>query len=563
MDLAKIRVWLWTAGIVAALILLAGTVWLGRSTYRQHEEARDQAQAQAFLAKGDYRNALLSARSTLLLDPTNVPASRVMAAIADLSHSPAALDMLRRIVQIAPTVENKLLLAAAGLRYQNPPFPLTTQILEELAATNLAGYQVVAASLALSTRRVAEAEEHFETAARLEPTNRLYELNLAVVRLGETNEAKAASARLVLQNLRTNADLGAAALRALVVDRLAHQELAAANDYSTQLLASPQASLADQLQQLGILQQLKSESFSARLQAVQQLAATNAPAVAAVASWMQANHLLDESVNWLTNLPVGIRNQPTVRLALADGYLQGKDWVKLRDFTAHGNWDELEFIRLALVSRVWSQLGQKEVADSNWNAAVNEAVNRFGALTALLNLAEQWQLPREQEDLLKRIVERFPREHWAQSALAQRYYAAGNTAALNQLYAKLCVIFPQNESFKNNLAATALLLKTNLTQAAQWAAEAYAQSPGNPDTASTYAFALHLQDRNQEGLAVLQKFKPAQLARPSVALYYGVLLAAAGNAEAASYLQIARTQGRLLPEEEQLLASALGEAVSP
>ena len=45
---------------------------------------------------------------------------------------------------------------------------------------------------------------------------------------------------------------------------------------------------------------------------------------------------------------------------------------------------------------------------------------------------------------------------------------------------------------KNNLAATALLLKTNLTQACQWAAEAYAQSPTNADVVSTYAYSLHL-----------------------------------------------------------------------
>ena len=57
---------------------------------------------------------------------------------------------------------------------------------------------------------------------------------------------------------------------------------------------------------------------------------------------------------------------------------------------------------------------------------------------------------------------------------------------------------------KNNLAATALLLKTNLTQACQWAAEVYAQNTNDPDVVSTYAYALHLQGRNQEGLAAFR-----------------------------------------------------------
>jgi hypothetical protein len=52
----------------------------------------------------------------------------------------------------------------------------------------------------------------------------------------------------------------------------------------------------------------------------------------------------------------------------------------------------------------------------------------------------------------------------------------------------------------------------------------------------------------------LQKLKPSQLEQPSIALYYSVLLSATGKAsEAAPYLQIARTKGRLLPEEKQLL----------
>jgi hypothetical protein len=100
------------------------------------------------------------------------------------------------------------------------------------------------------------------------------------------------------------------------------------------------------------------------------------------------------------------------------------------------------------------------------------------------------------------------------------------------------------------------LLKTNLTQAGKWAAEAYARSTNNPDVASTYAFALHMQDRDKDGLAVLQQFKPAQLERPSIALYYGVLLAATHNPYATTYLQIARTQGHLLPEEQRLLEQA-------
>ncbi|MEI7532928.1 MAG: hypothetical protein WCK57_01045 [Verrucomicrobiae bacterium] len=546
--------------ILIALSLLAVAGWFSRSLYHHFKEKRNAAQAQAFLAAGDYRSAMLSARSALLLNPANVPACRVMAAISDLAHSPAVLDWQREIVRLDPTVENKLQLAAAALRYQPPPFPITAQILAELApaATNRATYQVVAASLALSQHQPAAAENHFAIAAQLEPANRQFELNLAIIRLGGTNAAKAATARRQLEQFCTDTNFGPAALRALVVDRLAQSDLAAARDFSNRLLASPQAGLADHLQQLEILQQLKSPVFPARLQAVQQLAGTNAPAVAAVAAWMQANHLLTESIAWLTHLPAAVQTTAPVRLAVADGYLQGSDWPKLRDFVSVGNWGDLDFLRLALVSRAWAELDIKPVADSNWGAAVTAAGNRFSALTTLLGLAEQWQLPAQKEALLERIVEKFPQEHWAQQALEQSYFTAGKTLELYQLYARLFALFPRENGVKNNLIATSLLLKTNLAQTSQWAAEVYAQTTNEPVITSTYAYALHLQGRDADGLAALQKLTPAQLNNPSIALYYGLLLAATGkNAEAAPYFQIARTQGQLLPEEQQLLNTAL------
>jgi Flp pilus assembly protein TadD len=561
------RSWFWVAGIVAGFLVVAAAGWFGRSYYRHLKEQHEQAQAEAFLASGDYRNALLSARQVIQLDPTNVPVCRVMAALAELSHSPAVLDWQRRVVDAQPTIENKLALASAGLRYENPPFPLATHILDQLApvATNRASYQVVAANLALNLRRLAEAETHFETAAELDPTNELYRLNLAVIRLEATDETKAAQSRAVLEQLRTNNILGLPALRALVVDRLMHKALAAANDYSTQVVASARAALPDQLQHLEILRQLDGAAFTNRLQWVEKLSTTNGVgAVAQMSGWMQANNLLAEDLRWLTNLPPKFQSQPPIRLSLAKGYLQNADWVKLRDFASKGNWEDMEFLRLALVSCAWSQLGEPQVAESNWAAAVNEAGNRYGAMTTLFDLADHGQLKHQQADLLERIALKFPQEHHAQQMLEQLYLAAGNTAKLQQLYAKLFALAPQDIRVKNNLVATSLLLKTNLPQVCKWAAEIYGAKTNNLSSdvfiTSTYAYALHLQGQTQDGLAVMRKLDPRLLQQPDAALYYGVLLAATGATnEAAPFLKIAQSKTEWLPEEKILLSAALGE----
>ena len=180
------------------------------------------------------------------------------------------------------------------------------------------------------------------------------------------------------------------------------------------------------------------------------------------------------------------------------------------------------------------------------------------ALNALLELAGRWEMKNEQVDLLRRVLQRFPDAIWAQEDLERIYFTSGNTRALYQFCSERLQLSPKNVELKNNLAATALLLKTNLTQAFRLAAEAYAGQTNDPSVVVTYAYALHLQGRTRDGVAALEKLKSESLGKPSRALYYGVLLSSLGqNAKAAPFLALAEKDSQLLPEEKQLLAKAL------
>jgi predicted Zn-dependent protease len=545
---------------VAAIALLAAAGWSGRLAYRHFKEKHGARQAQAFLARGDYRNAFLSAQQVLLVNATNLQACRVMADLADVSHSPATLDWERRIVETAPTVENKLMLASAGLHYQSAPFPLTAQILGELpgAATNLAAFHVVSAEMALRLNRMADAQSHLEIAARLEPTNKVFAMNLAVVRLGSADPSTAESARATLKQFCADPNFGAAALRSLVADRLVRKDFSGADYYSAQLLVNAQATLGDRLQHLGILKELDGAKLALELKSVQRQSATNAETSAETASWMTANGFATGAADWLAHLPGDIRQQQPVRLALVDCYLAENDWPGLRDYVSRGDWGDAEFLRFAFLSHACDELGDLVVADGNWRAATGEAGERFGALAALLELAEKWQLKSESEDLLWRIVEKFPRERWASHELERNYFLAGDTVKLNRLYSALFAFFPKDAEIENNLAATSLLLRTNLVPAGRWAEEVCAKNPASPTCVSTYAYALHLQGRTRDGVAAMEKLNGGSLEQPSVALYYGVLLAALGENEKAShFLALAKTEDQLLPEEKRLLAEAL------
>ena len=111
------------------------------------------------------------------------------------------------------------------------------------SAAQVPDFHIVSAELALALHHLAEAQAQFETVCRLDPTNRLDQLNLAVIRLSSTDAPAAAVARAKLKQFSQDADLGPSALRSLTADRLRHNDMAGALDYSQQLLASPQASL--------------------------------------------------------------------------------------------------------------------------------------------------------------------------------------------------------------------------------------------------------------------------------------------------------------------------------
>jgi len=122
--------------ILAGVVLVVGLLGLwfyGRPAYRHYRETRSAQQAVSLMAKGDYRNASLSARQALQRNPRNLDACRVSAELADLSHSPLALDWRRRIAEVEPTFENRLMLARTALRVQESPYALAAQPLEELA----------------------------------------------------------------------------------------------------------------------------------------------------------------------------------------------------------------------------------------------------------------------------------------------------------------------------------------------------------------------------------------------------------------------------------------------
>jgi tetratricopeptide (TPR) repeat protein len=598
------------------LVIAAISAWFfARPVYHRYKERRSLGLAECFMKQAEYKKAWLSVRQVLALNPTNIEGCRIAADLADLSHSPAAVGWRQKIAELSPTTDNRLMLASCALRNEVPPYPLATKTLESLArdATNQASYHVLSAERAIRLNLIAEAVQHLEAAMRLDPTNQVHALNVAVLRLQSSDPSTAAQARSRLHALSAHPEYGLIALRSLATDSFNRKDWPAAIQFSSRVLTNTNSTFADRIQHLSILQgteigdrsskfgpnsqgakledrsskfgsqlpspnfdsgpnsqllspnsdlrsptsDLLSPNFHTFLATLQQTAATNVANIADLASWMNANERPAQTVTWLKALPADVRSQMPLPLLLAGAYMIQKDWTTLQTWLHDQKWDDQEFMRFAILSRALRGQGEEEVGTINWNKALRAASDRPELLAALANVAQGWGWTNQVEEALWASAKQYPAESSAFLALERHYYFRGDTRSLFRVYSAMLEQNPNDLLARNNLATVCWLLKTNLDRAHPLAHDVYEQHQTNPVIASTYAFSLHLQGKTAEGLEVLGKLSGDDLRRSGVATYYAVLLKAADQTNKAQAFRQLAERGPLLPEERTLLDSPL------
>ena len=400
----RLKVWMLTG---TGVVLLATVGGLLARAYPRLEAQMSVTRAQQLLAKGDYAGAIANASEALSFSDSDLAASRVMADATAMGHSQSELSWAQRLADLEPTVENKLRLAETGLRCQNAPYPVSTGVLKDLEGKCSGNpvFHFLAGLLAKNLQQLDQAEAQFNAAVQLDPTNQTYSLYQATVQLRNPDPVVKKQARQQLETLGSNGNLGGEAYRALVAERVTAGDDAGARRYSDLLVASPQATLTDRLQNLEILHRLNSGGFNLRLQDTMNIVANNAGAVEELSAWMQQAGLVEENLAWLDKLPYGIRSEMDYKLAMARDYLQMGKWQAMLDLIAQDNWHNMDYLRLALISHAWAELGVPTVAQSDWGDAEMQAANHYEAMTNLLSLAEAWQLTDAQLNLRHRLMQ--------------------------------------------------------------------------------------------------------------------------------------------------------------
>ena len=526
--------------------------------WNRWHKARLLTEAKDRLDHNNLNEAEVRARQALAIDPKSLVAARILAETTEKQNRPETVVWRAQIARLDPGLESELNLASAALRFGQ--FDVARAALERVAPEDRekAAYHIVAGWLSRAQGNVAEEERHFAAAVAQEPTNDVYQFNLAVLQILSPDPEKNAAARNQLERLSKVPQFRTEALRALLDNALRQNQTDAANELAQALQMSPQVTFADYLLCLELYRKLNPKKFDALLDKVKPVAAREGHDLAQLLSWMNKNGLADAALKWSEKLPVDRTNRPPVAIAVAEALAQTKNWSRLKRWSRSGSWGDDDYLRLAYqayaVRRSRRTAAESEAEfDALWNSAAAAAAAQPEHKLALARLASTWNLTPEAEQLWLNVAKVPSARREALDALYTLYRETNDLPNLRLTAERLHEISPEEVGLAANAARFALLLDHNAAASRDLAKQAYEKAPNDPATAVTYAFALYGIGRTAEGIKILETLPPDQLNDPHAAVYAALLYDDENQLDAANnYIALARN-GPIFPEEKQLL----------
>jgi hypothetical protein len=391
---------------------------------------------------------------------------------------------------------------------------------------------------------------------RLEPTNLVSQLDLAIVELVSTNPADADRGRAALVMLAANEEMRCRALRQLTLDAALTQGPQKALSYSAELQKDPHSTFADHLMHLNLLNRSKSPLLVDYLASLQKESATNLVKACELGRWFYGQGRTNDAIAWIHTLPPAVQTNLPMPMLVAEGWVTLGAWTELEASLKTQNWRDMDYLRHAFRARALRTGGNPMAAAVEWQGALKGATKHLETLKDLVRRTAGWGWEPEVVETLWAVMDNFPSDQETFLVLHQRLIAAGDTAGLRNLLTKTYAVVPANADLENNLALISLLLNPQEAKAHDLAHDVYSKDPKNPFFLSTYAYSLHLQNKSGEALKLFDTLTSQDLTNPPVAAYYGIILKGSGNgAKAKSYLELAGG-AKLLPEEVALVKKA-------
>ena len=554
-ERAILKVVLWAGGSLLLFIVLCV---VGARSYREWESRHSLRRAEAYYSGGDYRLAALSARRAIDLKPDLADAARLMAKIAERTGDKAAIDWRRKVVRYDPaSAEAKLELAACALQFKEIAAAENALQSASEASKHTGPFLAMQARIAQARQNKTETEKLWTKAAEIAPGDASYKLNLALARLALPDPEKRKSALEILETLRVDPQQRAAAVRALVSDGIAHRERAGKIfELARQLQSFPEADFNDRVNYLDILHQMGHETFTAYLTELEEAARDNPKQLAALISWMNRAKLSSLAIDFASSLPKEKAQTWPMPLALADSYASVEAWGPLEQVVAGANWSQFDFLRRAYLARAYREQDKTVLAEREWSAAEKDASASAQRLLLLAETVAEWHWDKETDNILWALSKQTDSQLEALHTLYKRYIQMGDAGGLYRVLNRLLEIEPADQAVQNNFAQVALLLKVETDRAGKMSSDLHREQPANATFAATYAFSLFRQGKFAEAVAVMNDLSPEQVSDPTVSLYYGIFLAAAGEPQKAQPFLQAGAKAPMFREERELLSEA-------
>lgn len=559
--------------LIALVVLVVGALLAfgGWKTFQVWKMKRALTNSRQFLEKKDYNQAWLSAGVAARIDQRNVEAIRQMADVAEAAGREnkdpeklvQALVLRKRLAELQPGNENHLAVARAALQVKNAQTAEEALGKLDEAGKRSAAYHEVAAQLALFSGRGSQIEGHVSEAARLDPENETYQLQLAAVQLGSPVPEIRKGAVATVEKLAESPKVRRQALRTLLQTSFATGEMDKAIRVANELKNGPEAQFEDQMLFLNLLARSRPREFWWYIAQLEAGPPADDKDLTNVLSWLNNHGQPAVARDWAKRLPDERRLRNPVILAYAESLVLSNSPDDLEVLLKLSkDWGDLEFQREALVAWLLRAKGDETSSRDHWGKAVSGAGSRPFALQALVRFATAWKWEDEYIRLLWTIANGRENPEPALQILLRKYVAENKTRELVAVFTRMLELKPTDAAAKNNLAYALLLLNQDWDRAQTLAAEANKAEPKNPGYAATYAYAIYLKGRKMsteidKALKVMNAVDPEALKAPSTALCYGLLLSAKGDTEAArKYLRMANA-GQLLPEEKLIARGEL------
>ncbi len=551
------------AGLAMVFLLGDFLVTYGSKLYENWRENRLLGQATALQQEGQLSSAAQITRQLLQRHPDSLPALSILADTVEKQNLEEAISLRERIARLRPNdAESQLNYASAALRFGQLNIAREALTRVSPADRSRAAFHVVAGWLASAEGNFAEQEEHFAAAVKKQPTNDLYQFNLAALQIRSKDAEKKRNARIALERLAKIAPYRTGALRALLNNAVERNDRNDADNFAQQLQMAPDVTFSDYLLCLNFYRKLDEKKFRLVLKKVKPFAARHASDLAALMEWMNRNGLAEDVVKWLDDLPSAQLSLPPAALAVADAYASVKEWSRLRRWTRTGNWGDAEYLRLAFQAVAVRHLRSKNDSTANsdfetlWERADDLSKDEPEREVTLARLATKWRLEHQAEELWLRVEENLPTRREALDNLRQLYRANDDTVKLYEILQRLHESSPNEASITAELARLGLTIDKEIEHSHQLAKEAYDRAPKEISCAVTYAFSLYHLGRNAEALAIIESLPPDQLHDPHAAIYIALIMVEADELAGAKEYIAAAENGKLYPEEKKLLKEA-------